>query len=181
MTQKFFKTAFVKMTRDPEKFAKHLEDKLNELSSEGWEVARSDYDAKKGTLIVAYKQSAQDGMPRMMPIPPDHPLAAILNRMAGRSNEPEISPEVERIIDQVFAAARELPPDVHNNKRIAHAVELTARKFPNPVLRKVTEEVKKYCEKHQKEDHAGGEPCDSIKNLTLLVEEMEKHIARSVV
>lgn len=183
MSKKTFKTAFVKMTRDPEKFAQHLEDKLNELADEGWEIVRNDYDTKKGTLIVAYKQDAQ-GMPgmqgMMVPVPAGHPLAELLSRMTGRGT-PDMSPEAERILDQVFEAARTLPPDVHNNKRIARAVEMTARKFPNPLLRKVTDEVKQYCAKHQKEDHPNEGPCDSIKNLTIVVEEFEKHISRSVV
>lgn len=176
MTKKQFKTAFVKMTRDPEKFAANLENTLNELTESGFQIIRMDYDAKKGTLIVG-----QTMQPAVMPIPANHPLATILSRLRGEPAEDDaVSPPVGALIHEVFALANTQPPTLPPESRITKAAEAVCRKHPNEFLRSAVKEIKKMCEAHAKSDH-NGSGCDMTRDLTLIAETIDKTVATSVV
>lgn len=174
-----YKAVFVKMTRNPQKFAGDLESLLNALARDGWNITRLDYDAKKGALVVAHKVDTSS-----LKIPEGHPLAAFL----GAAREPDkgdLMPASKQLLDRVFTKLRELAPAPIPNdkleKLIPGAVDAVCRKYPNEALRELVTNIRDHNDRHIAKDHKeGGPDCEMSGFLKCIVTAMEKHISQSV-
>lgn len=169
-----FKTAFIKMTRDPSKFASQLEEALNDFARNGWEMIRFEHDMKKGTLLVARKVDAEA---LKASIPPGHPLAVLFG--GGPPDKDGLSPVSERIVNEAFSRAERLDEEL--NEKSLNAIAAVCRKYPNEVLRAAAGEIKKYAEAHLRDEHSSEAPCNMTSALMNLANGIEKHVAHSVV
>lgn len=172
-----YKTFFVKMTRDPAKFAQNLEDKLNEFSREGWSMTRLEHDMKKGALLVAHRVDPE-GMKRSLV---GHPLAALLGLSPPEDDHKTISPQSAEIVNQIMAKTQASKGDNPESK-VQSAVEAICRRYPSPVLRTTAAELKETVKHHREHAHdTKDEQCPMSDELELIAAVLEKQIALSVV
>lgn len=179
-----FKTPFVKMTRDPLKHARDLEKTLNEISAEGWDISRIDYDPKKGTLIISSRvEHPQAGPEAEAPGPPPGTiglplaLAAMLGLVPG---DRTLSKESREIISTILKKMEEHPPEPSEDKIIENVVDAVCRKYPSPLLRTAAQELRKHNENHRTHAHNGG-PCPEADQRDKIAQALEKKVAQSVV
>lgn len=172
-----FKTKFVKMGRDPEKYAQALEDSLNLLTGEGWNVSRIDTN-EKGSLIIAHRhEQAQMGF---LPLPAS--LAALFGlRPPAGDPEEKLSGKSHEIIHQVLHKMQDAPkgPEAEILK---HVVAAVGRKYPSPELKTAAEELRASIEVHRKNDHESpDEKCPQSEQLEAIAAALLKQVAQSVV
>jgi hypothetical protein len=171
-----FKTKYVKMTRDPAKHAQALEDALNLLSSEGWNVTRIE-NSSKGSLVIAHRHE----QPQMSGLSIPAALALFGIRPPGVDPEKRISPKSREIIHQVLHKLQEAPRG-KEEEVLPSVVASVCRRYPNVELKTAAEELRALIALHRRNDHEDpNEKCPQSDQLETIAAALAKHVAQSVV
>lgn len=172
-----FKTAFIKMTRDPTKFAQTVEHTLNDLAADGWTMSRFDFDMKKGVLIVAHRaEIARAQKPGEVTGEERSPLAVLL----GLGTRPVLSDRSSAILHQI--AGRMDSGEGPSELRLERAVAAVCLRFPSAILRQAANEIKEQVRHHRQHEHQRPEEeCPQSDELEAIARELEKQVAKSVV
>lgn len=172
-----FKVQFVKMTKDPARFARTLEKALNDASSEGWDI-RIDYDANKGSLLILRKDA-------------DAQLAGILGALSmamgvppREQGQPGIPTNAQPAANFFEALLQRTSPH-STDKEFAEVTNAMLRKMPNKDLHEVRGSIKNleawHKDKQHEGDPAGYARCPSTSRMKLVEEALEEHLRLTMV
>ena len=172
-----FKTAFVKMTRDPSKHAEELEKTLNEFSEAGWDVTRFDHDMKKGTIVVGHRVELKETNPPVAVAIPPGMLSTLFGPppasvgVSGRSRE-----ILKQVCDKMNG--HKGPEDI----ALQYAVESVCRKYEDAALKAAVTEFKASAVHHRQHAHESpDEKCIQTEQLEQIALAIEKRVAQNVV
>ena len=165
-----YETYFVERGRYPQKFAAKLKDVLNTLTQKGWQVLRTEYDAK-GMLVLAVRLLAKKA--------PSKKERYVPHSQDVQSEDYFDIPHealdfLSLILDRIG------PIDAEDiRERTATVTSSIAKRYSSEQLRSFSTAVKSFRKQHIAQDHPS-DSCPLVSVLDAMIETLDKVLRRSL-
>lgn len=174
-----FKTAFIKMTRNPEEYAEKLEAKLNELTRAGWQVVRIESDWKKGALVLTSRLDTNEAGQEVPDLPPFLVVLDDLLRGQAPQAHPPLNPHSKMIVTQILGSVAAPGPGTEEEKR-TRAIEAACRKHTSAVLRATVDDIHTVVGHHRQHEHGGDGACEFAIELEAIAKGLKDRLDRNL-